>query len=51
VAVAVAFLVPIVVAASRTYRGMHFPSDGIVGALVGLGCLATAVSASKVVRT
>jgi undecaprenyl-diphosphatase len=51
VAVAVAFLVPIVVAASRTYRGMHFPSDDLVGAFVGLGCLATAVSASKVVRT
>jgi undecaprenyl-diphosphatase len=48
-AVAVAFLVPIVVAASRTYRGMHFPSDALVGALVGLGCLATAVTASRVV--
>jgi undecaprenyl-diphosphatase len=49
VAVVVAFLVPIVVAASRTYRGMHFPSDALVGAFVGLGCLATAVTAGKVV--
>jgi undecaprenyl-diphosphatase len=51
VAVAIAFLVPMAVAASRVYRGMHFPSDALVGMFVGIGCLVTAVSASKVVRS
>ncbi|HEY7106798.1 MAG TPA: phosphatase PAP2 family protein [Acidimicrobiia bacterium] len=47
-AVSWAFVVPVLVASSRAYRGMHFPSDTIVGALVGLGCLTTAVAASRV---
>ena len=32
---------------SRMYRGMHYASDVIVGALVGLGCLVVAVLAVR----
>jgi len=34
---------PIVVALSRMYRGMHYASDVTAGALVGLGCIAVAI--------
>src|SRR5262249_7455631 len=46
-AIALAVLVPIVVALSRMYRGMHFPTDTLSGALIGLGCLAVAVVAVR----
>ena len=35
VAATVLWLVPVVVGASRLYRGMHYPSDVLVGALGG----------------
>jgi undecaprenyl-diphosphatase len=35
-AVAVAILVPLLVGASRLYRGMHFPSDVAAGLLLGV---------------
>jgi undecaprenyl-diphosphatase len=40
--VALAFLAPIVVGASRVYRGMHNPTDVMSGMLVGAGCIAVA---------
>jgi undecaprenyl-diphosphatase len=46
-AITLAVLVPVVVAFSRMYRGMHFPTDALAGALVGLGCLAVAVVAVR----
>lgn len=42
-AVVLAVVVPLAVALSRMYRGMHFITDVIAGALLGLLCLATAV--------
>jgi membrane-associated phospholipid phosphatase len=42
-AVAVAVLVPAAVGYGRLYRGMHHPSDVIVGALLGASALAVAV--------
>jgi len=38
-AVAAATIVPTIVAASRMYRGMHFLSDIVVGALLGVACV------------
>jgi len=43
--VAVFVTVPILVAVSRLYRGMHHPTDVVFGALNGLACLAVAVYA------
>jgi len=36
---AVLLIVPVAVAVSRVYRGMHYPSDVIASFIVGLGCL------------
>jgi undecaprenyl-diphosphatase len=47
VAITLAVVVPIAVACSRMYRGMHFPTDTLAGALVGLGCLTVAVVAVR----
>ena len=37
--VALAIVMPILVATSRMYRGMHNLTDVICGALVGAGCV------------
>jgi membrane-associated phospholipid phosphatase len=39
IAVTVAILFPLVVAASRLYRGMHYPTDVLAGALLGFSWL------------
>jgi membrane-associated phospholipid phosphatase len=39
-AIVVAVLAPLVVGISRMYRGMHHPLDVVLGAAVGVGCLA-----------
>lgn len=44
-------LVPVAVALSRLYRGMHHPTDVIVGALLGAVCLAIAIVAVTRVAT
>ncbi|HZD69258.1 MAG TPA: phosphatase PAP2 family protein [Actinomycetes bacterium] len=41
--VALAFLVPVVVAVSRIYRGMHFTSDVVGGAILGTAWLLASV--------
>ncbi|MDA0171981.1 phosphatase PAP2 family protein [Solirubrobacter taibaiensis] len=46
-AVAVAIAMPILVAVSRMYRGMHHPFDVAGGALVGIGTLAIVVFACR----
>jgi membrane-associated phospholipid phosphatase len=46
-AIVVAALAPIIVAVSRVYRGMHYPSDTLAGAVVGLACLTVAVVAVR----
>lgn len=45
IAVAVAILLPILVAASRLYRGMHYPTDVLGGALLGFVWLRVATYA------
>jgi undecaprenyl-diphosphatase len=40
-ALAAAVVLPLVVAFCRMYRGFHFPSDVVTGALIGLVWLAT----------
>jgi undecaprenyl-diphosphatase len=43
-----AVLLPIVVASSRMYRGMHHPIDVASGALIGLACISIALIATRV---
>ncbi len=45
---ALAILLPMVVAISRMYRGMHHPIDVASGALIGLAALAIALIATRV---
>jgi undecaprenyl-diphosphatase len=45
---ALAVVLPMVVATSRMYRGMHHPIDVASGALIGLACLAIALLATRV---
>jgi undecaprenyl-diphosphatase len=40
-------VVPIVVALSRIYRGMHHPTDAVAGALMGAGCVLVALLAVR----
>jgi membrane-associated phospholipid phosphatase len=47
VAWALAVLLPLVVATSRMYRGMHHPTDAACGALVGLSAVALALLATR----
>jgi len=43
----VAIAIPLLVALSRMYRGMHHPTDVAAGMLVGIGCLVIAVTAAR----
>lgn len=45
IAIAVAILFPIAVAASRLYRGMHYPTDVLGGALLGATWLRVSMAA------
>jgi membrane-associated phospholipid phosphatase len=46
----VAIAIPVLVAVSRVYRGMHHPTDVAAGALVGMGTLAVAVAAARAAK-
>jgi undecaprenyl-diphosphatase len=41
---------PVTVAVSRMYRGMHYPTDAIVGYLVGWACIGIALLSVRVFR-
>jgi membrane-associated phospholipid phosphatase len=43
----VALAIPAAVAAARTYRGMHHPTDVAAGALVGVGTILVALTAAR----
>jgi undecaprenyl-diphosphatase len=43
----VAVAVPLLVALARMYRGMHHPTDVGAGLLIGIGCLAIALTAAR----
>jgi membrane-associated phospholipid phosphatase len=45
---AIAITLPLVVALSRMYRGMHHPIDATAGALIGLAALTIAIFATRV---
>jgi undecaprenyl-diphosphatase len=47
VLLALAVVVPVVVALARVYRGMHYPSDVLAGALLGASWLAVSVRAVR----
>jgi undecaprenyl-diphosphatase len=46
----VALAIPLLVALSRMYRGMHHPTDVTAGLLVGLGTLVVAVTAARAAK-
>ena len=43
-----AIAIPLLVALSRMYRGMHHPTDVAAGLMVGIGTLIVAVAAARV---
>ena len=47
---AVAIAIPLLVALSRMYRGMHHPTDVAAGLLVGIGTLVVAVCAARAAK-
>jgi undecaprenyl-diphosphatase len=47
IAWALAILLPVVVALSRMYRGMHHPTDAACGALVGIAAVCIALLATR----
>lgn len=47
---AVAVAIPLAVALSRMYRGMHHPTDVAAGALVGIGTLIVAAGAARAAK-
>ena len=46
----VAVAIPLLVALSRMYRGMHHPTDVAAGLLVGIGALVVAVAAARAAK-
>jgi PAP2 superfamily len=50
IAMLLAAIAPVIVALSRMYRGMHHPTDAIVGYLVGWACVGIALLAVRVFR-
>jgi undecaprenyl-diphosphatase len=46
----VAIAIPLLVAVSRMYRGMHHPTDVTAGALVGIGTLVVALTAARAAK-
>jgi undecaprenyl-diphosphatase len=50
-AVIVAAAAPVIVALSRMYRGMHYPTDAIVGYAIGWACVAIGILAVRTAWT
>jgi membrane-associated phospholipid phosphatase len=46
----VAIAIPMLVALSRMYRGMHHPTDVAAGMLIGIGSLVVAISAARAAK-
>jgi membrane-associated phospholipid phosphatase len=46
----IAVAIPVLVAVSRMYRGMHHPTDVGAAALVGIGTLVVAVAAARAAK-
>jgi membrane-associated phospholipid phosphatase len=46
----VAIALPLLVALSRMYRGMHHPTDVAAGMLIGIGSLAVAIAAARAAK-
>jgi membrane-associated phospholipid phosphatase len=46
----VAIAIPLLVALSRMYRGMHHPTDVAAGMLVGIGSLVVAIAATRAAK-